>query len=722
MLEDAAISAEINRIDQLFGAGRRPEAEDVCRRLLDAAPSSGVAWFRLGLLLLDRQAYAEAESALRQALVHEPHAAVIWCQLGLAVQRQGLAVEAEDAVRRALALEPTHPAHWNALGSVLYDQRRHDAACEAHRQSLAIDPRNPTVWNDLGIAEQARSHFAEAEQAFQNSLALAAGHPGALVNYAFLLCQQGQQDRAFQLLQPMIVRDPSSSSGWLMLGEIFEAMVQSKLAATAYRRAWELAPHEAQAGFRLAKMLQSNHQLTEAERVLRAHLTRFPEQADSVALLGEVLMRQCRTAEGLKLAERAVRLSPDPHRHSRLLLELQYDDDISPERLLAAHRDWNNAYAKALMPTTPRERRLRRNSPLRIGLVSKEFGQTPAAFLVLPALEHLPRTDCELICYSDRTNDDEYTTRFRAAATAWRTTYGHPDEQVATLIKRDNIDVLIDLMGHTGRRLLLFARQPAPFQLSWLGYASTTGMSAIDGILADRFHVRAGEDNKHSEERWYSEHVYRLPNGYACYGPPRNSPAVNPLPALAAGHVTFGCFNNTLKYSVKIREAWAKILRRVPTSRLMLKFQGLDDQQLQTNLRQWFVERGVTGDRIVFEGWSLQADLLATYNRIDLALDTQPYSGGLTTCDSLWMGVPVITFPGHTFAGRHSTSYLTNAGYPQFIAADINAYIELAVEWAHRLDDLAKIRRALRNQFQSSPVCNAPQFARDFLSVITAAQ
>jgi predicted O-linked N-acetylglucosamine transferase (SPINDLY family) len=347
--------------------------------------------------------------------------------------------------------------------------------------------------------------------------------------------------------------------------------------------------------------------------------------------------------------------------------------------------------------------------------VSRDFGQTPAAFLVLPVLEHLPRSACELVCYSDRTNDDEYTARFRAAASAWRTTYGQGDEQVAALIQRDNIDVLIDLMGHTGRRLLLFARRSAPFQLSWLGYASTTGMSAIDGILADRFHIREGE------ERWYSEQVLRMPHGYACYGPPRDSPPVGPLPALAAGHVTFGCFNNTLKYSAKIRAAWAEILRRAPSSRLVLKFQGLDDPLLQDDLRRWFQERGVAGERIAFEGWSLQADVLAAYQRIDLALDTQPYSGGLTTCESLWMGVPVVTFPGQTFAGRHSASYLTNAGYPQFIAADIDGYVELAVEWSSRLDELAEIRKQLRVNLQSSPVCNASQFAQDFLSVVRRA-
>jgi len=240
-------------------------------------------------------------------------------------------------------------------------------------------------------------------------------------------------------------------------------------------------------------------------------------------------------------------------------------------------------------------------------------------------------------------------------------------------------------------------------------------MTAIDYLLADRFHVRPGE------EQWYSEGVLRMPSDYACYGPPLTAPDIATLPALALGQVTFGCFNNTPKYSVTIREAWADILRRVPTARLLLKFKGLDDTKLQSDLHHWFADRGVETARIQFEGWSPHHELLAAYNRVDLALDTQPYSGGLTTCEALWMGVPVITFPGKTFAGRHATSHLMNAGYSPFVAEDLSAYIDLAVEWASRLDELAAIRADMREQVRKSPLCDAPRFANDFMAVMEQA-
>ncbi|HEY2411817.1 MAG TPA: tetratricopeptide repeat protein [Pirellulaceae bacterium] len=715
MLDQNAIAAEIDRIDRLIGARRVGEAEKVCNELLKQAPTSAIAWFRMGLLLLEQNRNAEAEKAFREALVHEPRAAAIWDQLALVLQRQGLAAEAEFMVRRATLLEPANSMHWNLLGKVLFDLQRLDESVQARRQSLAIQPRDAAAWNELGVAEQARKNFDEAEKAFQNSLAITPGHPIAVANYAYLMCSRGERDRACELLQPLVVRDPFAPEHWMALGGLFEAMLEWKLAASAYRRAWELAPNNEQTGFKLAGALHSNHQATEAEKVLRAHLALFPRQAESLALLGEVLLRQCRSAEGVPIVERAVEMTPDPQRHSKLLLEMQYEDNANAKQLLLAHRRWDTIYAKPLAPTATTANRHERGNPLRIGLVSRDFGHHPAAFLVLPGLEHLDRTACQLICYSDRTNGDEFTARFRAASSIWRTVFGLPDDDVAALIRRDNVDVLVDLMGHTGQRMLLFARKPAPFQVTWFGYVGTTGLATMNCLLADRFHVREGED------KWYRERILRMPNSYACYGPPQAAPEVGPLPALVSGHVTFGSFNNPPKYSATIREAWAEILNRVPRARLLLKFRGLDDLKLQSDLRGWFEERGVKQEQIELEGGGTHFEMLDAYNRVDIALDTQPYSGGVTTCEALWMGVPVITFPGDTFAGRHATSYLTTGGYPQFVATNTKAYVNLAVEWANRLDELAVIRSRMRSAVLNSALCRAADFAGNWLEILSKA-
>jgi len=237
----------------------------------------------------------------------------------------------------------------------------------------------------------------------------------------------------------------------------------------------------------------------------------------------------------------------------------------------------------------------------------------------------------------------------------------------------------------------------------------------MDFLLADRFHIAPGE------EQFYVENVLRMPNGYACYGPPKDSPAIGPLPALSSGHVTFGCFNNPAKFSRGILDAWAEILRRVPTSRLLLRYQGLDDPLAVQSISQHFRQRAIDPGRINLGGTAKHLELLAMYNRVDIALDTQPYSGGLTTCEALWMGVPVVTFPGKTFAGRHSTSHLTNAGYPQFVAENAAGYVDLAVQWASRLPELAETRQLMRDRVRQSPLCDARRFANDLLEVLRSA-
>jgi predicted O-linked N-acetylglucosamine transferase (SPINDLY family) len=289
------------------------------------------------------------------------------------------------------------------------------------------------------------------------------------------------------------------------------------------------------------------------------------------------------------------------------------------------------------------------------------------------------------------------------------------DAELAGLVRRDEIDVLVDMAGHVGRRLLAFARRPAALQVTWLGYTGTTGLDTMDGLIADRFHVRPGE------ESCYSETVLRMPHDYICYGAPPHAPAVDPLPALTNGRVTFGCFNNPAKYSPQTLDTWAAILRRVPGSTLLLKYGGLNQPDAQNCLRRAFEQRGVAAERIHFVGWSSNEDTLRHYGRIDLALDTWPYSGGLTTCEALWMGVPVICCPGRGFASRHSTSHMTNAGYGQFVAENLEAYVELAVQWAGRLNELAVLRAGMREQVAGSALCDGPGFARDFLALLTQA-
>lgn len=464
----------------------------------------------------------------------------------------------------------------------------------------------------------------------------------------------------------------------------------------------------------MALVRSKQWQLTEAEALLRRLLEAEPEHALALSLYGLVLAKQARPEEAEIAFRRSKIAGTTPDVHSGYLASLNYLAGITPAELLAEHRQFDATFARSLAVAVPLLTPMRTGAPLRIGLVSADFGRHPVGYLCLSALEALDQQACQLVCYSDRAIEDELTARFRAAS-VWRPTFGWSDQQLAEQIRADGIDVLIDLMGHTGQRLLVFARRLTRLQVSWLGYVGTTGLSAMDYLLADRLHVRPGE------EIHYQEAVLRLPKGYACYTPPAEALDVGPLPALTNGHVTFGCFNNPAKFTRGSFDRWAEILQAVPGAKLLFKYGGQQEVATQDRLRAEFAQRGMDAGRIAIEGWGDLRQLLAKYGEVDLALDTQPYSGGVTTCDALWMGVPVITHPGSTFASRHAVSHLTNSGYPQFVANDANHYVKVAVDWANRLDELAIIRSTMREQVRRSPLCDAATFARDWLQTIRQA-
>jgi predicted O-linked N-acetylglucosamine transferase (SPINDLY family) len=623
--------------------------------------------------------------------------------------------EVEAALRRAVEMNPADATQWNLLGSTLVQQGKSEEAAAAYRQALALDDCDALAWSNLGAAEWAAGHLAEADAAYARSLAISRENPAILTNYARLLTELQQPERALKLLEEVLNRDPSKLTAWLAAGNALQVWGDMDQAAAAYRRALALSPSHQGARYSLALLLIHHGSLTEAEPLVDTIVADDPQSANAWAIVAALRQKQLRDRDAAAALQQAIAIAPGPEHHSNLLQTTQYFDDVSPEGLLVAHRQWEARYAAHLFSNPPPVTEHHGDGRLRLGFVSADFGRHPTGFLALRPIECLDKTQCSVTCYYDLLPEDEYTVRFRAAADDWRVVRGWSNQRLAEQIARDKIDVLFDLMGHTGTRLLAFARKPAPLQVTWLGYVGTTGLAAMDHLLADRFHVRPGE------ESYYVEKVLRMPNGYACYGPPPLCPDVGPLPAQSEGPFTFGCFNNAAKLSLPILDAWAEILRLATQSRLLIKNRSLSQPELRDRLHVHFAQHGIPPQRILLEQGSPHQELLASYGRVDLALDTQPYSGGLTTCEALWMGVPVVTFPGKTFAGRHSVSHMATAGFGQFVAPDLPGYIDLAVSWAGRLAELAAIRRQMRDHMRRSPLCDAPRFAGDLLAVLRQA-
>jgi predicted O-linked N-acetylglucosamine transferase (SPINDLY family) len=326
---------------------------------------------------------------------------------------------------------------------------------------------------------------------------------------------------------------------------------------------------------------------------------------------------------------------------------------------------------------------------------------------------NLARGQVEAVCYSDRVVKDDLSRRLEAAVVQWREVRGLSDEQLAEQIKADGIDILIDLAGHTANnRLLVFGRKPAPIQITWAGYVGTTGLSAIDYIIVDRQLVPTGS------EQDYCERILRLPAGHVCYEAPEFAPPVGPLPAVAEGRVTFGCFNNPAKIDRTAIGVWSRILRRVPQARLVLKYKGMNDRANAERLRAGFAAEQIEATRVELWGHSGHAEALAAYHQIDLALDPFTFSGALTTCDALWMGVPVVTCPGERFASRQSYSLLHTVGLTATLARDREDYVEKAVGLAADLPRLAQLRAGLRAQMAASPLCDGRTFTHHFSQLL----
>jgi len=350
---------------------------------------------------------------------------------------------------------------------------------------------------------------------------------------------------------------------------------------------------------------------------------------------------------------------------------------------------------------------------LRLGFVSGDFGCHPVGYFLVRALENLDRQQFQVVCYNDATKGDAIASRLQGAATEWRDVALLDDAQLAERIRNDQIDIAFDLTGHAGNnRLLTFARRPAPLAITWMGYVGTTGVTAIDYLLADRYQV------PESAEPHIQERVLRMPDGYVCFDPPADAPPVASLPAEQRGYVTFGNFNHPAKLTSEMVEVWTEILRRVDKARLVLKYGWLERPVVARRIADLFERQGFGCERLELRGGSERQELLRQYADVDIALDPLPCTGGLTTCEALWMGVPVVTCPGATFAGRHSLSHLSSVGLTETVARDLDEYVELAVSLAGDVQRLASIRARLRPQMAASALCDGPRFAKNLMTVL----
>jgi protein O-GlcNAc transferase len=584
---------------------------------------------------------ADALALYQSVLDTQPDHADALNLSGVALSQLGDHVGGLARLDRAVALRAHLAPYHGNRGLILARMTRIEDAIDSFQKALAIAPNDPWLLFTVADAYRQVHRPADAVACYRRALVQRPNDAGILNNLGCYLCELGELDEALAVLQQAAVARPDFAPTHLNLGRVFKDRGQIDKSVASYRRGVELDPASAPA-------------------------------------------------------------------HSDLIYTIQFHPDYDASGIYREHRLWNTRHAepiaKAARSASTNAGREHTNDPdpdrrLRVGYVSPDFRRHIVGISLLPLLENHDHRAVEVFCYSAVREPDDMTTRLRSSADQWRDISHFPPAGGAEQIRADKIDILVDLTMHmVENRLLLFALKPAPIQLTYLAYCGTTGLDAIDCRFSDP-HM----DPPDTDLSVYSERTIRLPRTYWCYNPPEPCPPIQPLPAIANGHITFGCLNNFAKASPKARELWARILDATPNSRLLLhapaQHGGLSP---------------LPPDRVEIIGSQpFYPYYLNTYNRIDIALDTTPWGGGITTCDALWMGVPIITLSGGTSVGRGGRSILNNIGLPELVASSPDDYVKLAVALAADRPRLSDLRSTLRQRMQASPLTDARQFARD---------
>ena len=544
------------------------------------------------------------------------------------------------------------------------------------RQALALDPKLAVAHFNLGIALRSQKKLLEACQSFKRATELLANYGEAMDALAHAYISLCDWPAAVRVLGEIVSIWPSKVEALSNLGSVYQDMGRIEDAIAAYEGALKINPRLAGTLSNLGNAYLGRGDFDQAERSYR----------------------QCLAA------------NPESFRvRSNFLMLLNYLPDADAAKVFEEHLEWGRvAHTRiplmdTVHPVHPMEESQRR---LRLAYLSSDFREHSVASFIGPVLQHHDRSRFEVFCYSDLPVPDETTRRLMGDVEVWRDIAEMSDAETARLIREDRIDILIDLAGHTGNnRLGIFAAKPAPVQMTWLGYPNTTGLSTIDYRITDGIADPAGE------EVYYSEALLHLDGCFLCYQPDPNTPDVAPLPASVTGHVTFGSFNNFSKINPGVLQLWSEVLKQVPGSRLLIKCPALTDDTVRERVSAALQALGIGAERVDLMGHTrTRQEHLALYERVDIALDTFPYNGTTTTCEALWMGVPVLSLAGQRHAGRVGASLLRAAGLADWLAESPEAFVAIARRRASDIGALATLRASLRQQVEASPLCDAESF------------
>jgi protein O-GlcNAc transferase len=706
--------------------GRPADAVLRIRRAVASRPASAVYHANLGVALQAVGRLDDARAALERAVSLDAGHVDASFNLGVTLQTLGALDDAVTRYRHVITLAPGHVGALRNLGNSLASLGRHEEAVDAFRQVLALAPGDTGLLGSLGASLAGLGRTDDAIEALTAATISAPNDPDAWLNLGVACHPAGRTDQAIDAYRRSLVLRPTHAETWHSLGRAFVVARKSDEGIACYRRALVELPavegpanghqHAASAATTtrvrvlcdLGAALHGEKQTSAAIEQFRAAVALGPEDSEAWYGLGAALSAIGALEESADALGRAVELgATSPDTHSKQIFVLDLLPTTTLEQAYTARRAWNELHARPLEALSrPHINRPDPERRLRVGYVSADFYRHSAALPLLTILEAHDSATVEIVCYAANPREDDYTARFRARAAIWRPMIDLSDEALAEQIRADEIDILVDLSAHSGgNRLLTFARKPAPVQVTAWGYATGTGLDAIDAFFADPIVVPP------DEQRWYAEEVVYL-SGVLPLAAPYALPPVTPLPALSRGHVTFGSYNRPIKITTAVLETWARILLAVPDSRLLLKPGRQDSDATRERLLEPLVRLGVDPTRVEMVPLSAHDEHLVSFGQVDIQLDPFPQGGGITTAEGLLMAVPCVTLLGARLPGRVSASMLSAAGLDDLVAHGVEEYVEIAVRLAGNLDRLAHERATLRERLLASPTGNAALYTR----------
>jgi protein O-GlcNAc transferase len=692
-------------------AGRLADAEGIYRQILTRQPNQAAVLNMLGILVYQRGRPEAAAELIGRAIAAEPNVADYHNNRGVMLSELGQLVAAAACFHAAIQLKPDFAQAFANLGNALMKAGKLDDATAAFRRAVELRPDLAEAHYNLGNALKAAGRPLHAVTCYERALAIHPDFPQAHNNLGSALADLGRLDEAISSLRLAAELKPGDPAIWGDLAEAHRRAKRLDEAEGFCQRALTLKPDYIRVHINWGNVLRDGGRPDEAIERYRRALDLNPISVEAATNLGNALRDSGRLDEAISTYRKAAESSnASALIHSNWVYTLYFHPGFDAAAIFREHQHWNHLYADplktAIYSHDKSSERAQPERKLRVGYVSPNFHAQAEAFFVVPLLESHDRRQFEIYCFDTGRLSDAVTDRIRAAADVWRPTNGWSDEKIARQIFDDRIDLLIDLTMHIGENnLLAFARKPAPIQICWLAYPGTTGLPTMDYRLTDSL-----IDPPELPTPCYSEESLRLPDCWCCFDPLKTQAEVCDLPMLTGNGPTLGSLNNFVKINNGVLELWSRVMHSVPNSQLLLLApRGSTRRRVAETLNSF----GIGPDRVRFVDAQPRADYLKTYHQIDVCLDPLPYNGITTTCDALWMGVPVISLSGRTAAGRAGFSVLTAAGFPQWAAKTPDEFVRIATDLCADPSELAKIRRSLRTRIQDSPLMDAKRFARN---------